>query len=100
PNYKIIILDEADTLTNEAQSALRKVLEDNSSITRFCFLCNYLNRIIDPIISRCNKYSFKSLSIKQITGKLFQITQDEKLDLKSEVIQTIAEINDGDLRRS
>jgi len=100
PNYKLIILDEADTLTNEAQSALRKVLEDNSSITRFCFLCNYLNRIIDPIISRCNKYCFKPLRLPLIIDKITTIANVEGLDISSDVIKTIAEITEGDLRRS
>jgi len=100
PNYKLIILDEADTLTNEAQSALRKVLEDNSSITRFCFLCNYLNRIIDPIISRCNKYCFKSLSKELIIEKITNIANSEKLNFNENVIKTITEITEGDMRRS
>jgi replication factor C subunit 2/4 len=100
PNYKLIILDEADTLTNEAQSALRKVLEDNSSITRFCFLCNYLNRIIDPIVSRCNKYCFKPLATSLIIKKIGEIARDENLNFSDEVITTIAAITEGDLRRS
>lgn len=100
PNYKLIILDEADTLTNEAQSALRKVLEDNSENTRFCFLCNYLNRIIDPIISRCNKYCFKPLDNNLVISRIADIVKQENINLSQEVIETIANITEGDLRRS
>jgi replication factor C subunit 2/4 len=100
PPFKIIILDEADAMTTEAQSALRKVMEDLSKITRFCFICNYINQIIDPISSRCMKFRFKSLNKESINDKLAYISKNENMNISNEVINTISSISKGDVRRS
>ena len=100
PPYKIIILDEADAMTTEAQSALRKTMEDNSHITRFCFICNYINQIIDPINSRCVSFRFKPLSIKSMINKLKYIAEKEELELSNEGIEEVALISKGDMRRA
>jgi replication factor C subunit 2/4 len=99
PDYKIIILDEADAMTTEAQSALRKTMEDNSNITRFCFICNYINQIIEPINSRCVKFRFKSLDNKSIVTKLKNIASIEKMSLTTDVINAITHVCDGDMRK-
>ena len=61
PPYKIIILDEADSMTDEAQDALRVIIEQYSTVTRFCFICNYISKITDAIKSRCSAIYFKKL---------------------------------------
>jgi len=100
PPYKIIILDEADAMTTEAQSALRKIMEDKSNITRFCFICNYINQIIEPINSRCVKFRFKPLTGESITKKLLDITKKENMIITKPVINEIIKLCKGDMRKS
>jgi replication factor C subunit 2/4 len=100
PPYKIIILDEADAMTKEAQAALRKVMEENSNITRFCFICNYINQIIEPINSRCVKIRFKPIARKSIISKLEWIAEKENMLIQKDALKSIAEISNGDLRKS
>jgi replication factor C subunit 2/4 len=99
PNYKIIILDEADTMTIEAQSALRKMIETYSNITRFCFICNYINQLIEPIVSRCVKFKFSSITSEYIIENLYSITLKEKMNINKDVIHEIANIANGDMRK-
>ena len=100
PNYKIIILDEADAMTIEAQSALRKMIETYSNITRFCFICNYINQLIEPIISRCVKYKFASLDNQSIILRLNYISIQEKFNVDPIFINKIASLSNGDMRKS
>lgn len=100
PPYKIIILDEADALTLDAQSALRKVIESASKITRFCFTCNYIEKIIQPIISRCVKFRFKPLSIDALSQRLQDIAILEKINIPTDCIRQIAKNSEGDGRKA
>jgi len=100
PPYKIIILDEADAITLDAQSALRKVIESTSKITRFCFTCNYIEKIIEPIISRCVKFRFKPLSIYSLSERLEKIAELENIKINKECIEKISEISGGDGRKA
>jgi replication factor C subunit 2/4 len=100
PPYKIIILDEADAMTKEAQAALRKVMEETSNITRFCFICNYINQIIEPITSRCVKIRFKPIKKESIFNKLKQISNIEKISISDDGLFSIANISNGDFRKS
>ncbi len=100
PDYKIIILDEADAMTKEAQAALRKVMEENSNITRFCFICNYINQIIQPINSRCVKIRFKPIDKKCMIEKLVAISSNENININYEALKCISEISNGDLRKA
>ena len=100
PPWKIIVLDEADTMTTDSQFALRRIIEQYSKITRFCMICNYYYKIIDPIISRCALFRFKPIDNISITNKLIEIANievNQKLDM---VAQTIANLSKGDMRRA
>jgi replication factor C subunit 2/4 len=100
PPFKIIILDEADSMTQDAQAALRRTMERYSRITRFCLVCNYVTRIIDPLASRCSKFRFKALDGTAAAARLEQIAKLEKLKLDDGVIDTLIRCSEGDLRRA
>jgi len=102
PPYKIIILDEADTMTPDAQSALRRVIEAYSKVTRFVLICNYVTRIIQPLGSRCAKFRFKPLEEATIVKRLQDIANAEgcAFDNESECMKKIVDLSGGDMRRA
>jgi len=99
PPFKILILDEADAMTQDAQAALRKVMEETSSITRFCIICNYVDRIIEPIISRCMQFRFIPISMDLMKKRLKLIAMKEKLELNDDIYDAIIYVVKGDLRK-
>lgn len=99
-DFKIILLDEADNISTDAQSALRRIMETGNFRARFIILCNYPNRIIPPIVSRCAVFRFPRLPERFITGKLKQITELEKIKLPDEVFSQIYLLTRGDMRQA
>ncbi|EZA62724.1 Replication factor C subunit [Ooceraea biroi] len=100
PPFKIIILDEADSMTGTAQTALRRIMEKEAHSTRFCLVCNYLSRIIKPIASRCTKFRFKPLSDEKSIARLEYICNEESLKADRSVLERIVEASGGDLRQA
>ncbi|KAI2638180.1 replication factor C subunit 2 [Xylaria nigripes] len=100
PPFKIIILDEADSMTQDAQSALRRTMETYSKITRFCLICNYVTRIIDPLASRCSKFRFKSLDQGNARKRLEQIAEKEGVRLEDGAVDALIRSSEGDLRKA
>ncbi|KAH7137215.1 P-loop containing nucleoside triphosphate hydrolase protein [Dactylonectria estremocensis] len=100
PPFKIIILDEADSMTQDAQSALRRTMETYSKITRFCLICNYVTRIIDPLASRCSKFRFKSLDQGNAKKRLEEIADKEGVLLEDGAIDALIKCSEGDLRKA
>lgn len=96
---KLIILDEADAMTSDAQAALRRVIEKYTSNTRFCMICNYVNKIIPALQSRCTKFRFAPLKPEQIISRLEIVIAAEKVNYTSEGRDAILQLADGDLRR-
>lgn len=100
PPFKIIVLDEADSMTQDAQSALRRTMETYSRITRFCLVCNYVTRIIDPLASRCSKFRFKSLDSGDAKRRLTDIAEAEGVGLDDDATDTLVRCAEGDLRKA
>jgi replication factor C subunit 3/5 len=96
---KLVILDEADAMTTDAQSALRRIIEKYTSNTRFCMICNYVNKIMPALQSRCTKFRFAPLKTEQITGKLDEICEAEKINITPSGKQAILDQAGGDMRR-
>jgi replication factor C subunit 2/4 len=100
PNYKLIILDEADSMTKSAQEALRRTMEVYSKTTRFCLLCNYVSRIIDPITSRTAKFRFRLLPSEIQRRQIDMIVEKESVNISQNGIDKLIEVAGGDMRRA
>jgi replication factor C subunit 2/4 len=100
PPWKIIILDEADNMTSDSQFALRRIMEEYSKLTRFCIICNYHNKIIDPINSRCALFRFKPIKETDTLIKLKDICEKENLTLSDEFLNQVIKFSRGDLRKA
>jgi len=97
---KLIILDEADSMTYDAQFALRRVIEKYSYNTRFCLICNYINKIIPAIRSRCMQFRFSPINDDSIKQYISKICDKEKVKITKDGYQSIINLTNGDLRKA
>ena len=98
--FKIIILDEADEMTTDAQTALRRIIEDTAKICRFILIANNLSKIIEPIQSRCVVFKFTKISDKEILSQLTSIGKKEKIKADEKGLSAICDYTGGDLRHA
>ena len=98
--HKIVILDEADSMTEAAQQALRRTMEIYSKTTRFALACNTSDRIIEPIQSRCAVVRFMKLKDEQIKTRILDICKQEKVSFTSDGIEAIVHTSQGDMRQA
>ena len=96
--HKIVILDEADSMTGPAQQALRRTMELHSSTTRFAFACNNSNKIIEPIQSRCAVVRFSRLSNAEVLQRLKIVVNAENIDVTDDGLEALLYIAEGDMR--
>ena len=99
-DYRIIFLDEADALTSDAQSALRRTMEQFSNNTRFILSCNYSSQIIDPIQSRCAVFRFTELGDEAVEAQVREIAANEAIELTDDGVDAIVYAAAGDMRKA
>ena len=98
--FKIMILDEADNMTSDAQQALRRTMERYTETCRFILIANYSGKIIEPIQSRCAPFRFTYLPREEQDRYLRLIAEKEGLKLLDEGLNAVFEVCGGDLRRA
>lgn len=98
--FKILLLDESDQLTADAQHAFRRVMEQYSTTCRFILAANYSNRIIEPIQSRCAVFRFKPINPEHMVQAIRRVAQLEGLKISEKALQALFEVTEGDLRRA
>ncbi len=98
--FKIVFLDEADALTHDAQSALRRTMERYTNTTRFVLSCNYSSKIIDPIQSRCAVFRFRPLTTDQVKSYIRKIAKTEGLEVTGDGVDALVFVAKGDLRKT
>ena len=98
--FKIIFLDEADSLTGAAQAALRRTMEKYSRTCRFVMSCNYSSKIIEPIQSRCAVFRFRPLKAEDVERYLKFVAVKEELNIDKEAYDSLTYLAQGDLRRA
>lgn len=99
-DFKIIMLDEADSLTRDAQQALRRTMETYSKTCRFVLSCNYSSKIIDPIQSRCAVFRFKTVPKEELLKYLNRVLTEEKVKADDDALKALCDITQGDTRRA
>jgi len=99
-HFKILIMDEADHLTSDAQHALRRTMEQYTRTCRFCLIGNYSENIINPIQSRCSIFRFSPLSEADIKAWIRTIAEKENVNLIEEGLDALYEVSGGDLRKA
>ncbi|QIW23337.1 replication factor C small subunit [Sulfolobus sp. S-194] len=98
--FKVVLLDEADNMTADAQQALRRTMELYTETTRFILACNYLSKIIEPIQSRTALFRFYPLKKEDVVARLAYIAKNEKVEYDQKALETIYDITQGDMRKA
>jgi replication factor C subunit 3/5 len=99
-NIKLVILDEADAMTYDAQFALRRVVESYTNSTRFCLICNYLTKIIPALQSRCQMFRFVPIPNIEHIKRINMVVTNENINIEQIAVQKIVELSEGDMRKS
>mmetsp|Transcript_4509 Transcript_4509/g.11025 ORF Transcript_4509/g.11025 Transcript_4509/m.11025 type:complete len:324 (+) Transcript_4509:4684-5655(+) len=98
--FKLIILDECDSMTKDAQFALRRIIEKYTKHTRFCLIGNYVSKIIPALQSRCTRFRFAPLGPESVRERIQHVVDAEGLDITPDGITAVQLLGAGDMRRT
>ncbi|KAH8885361.1 P-loop containing nucleoside triphosphate hydrolase protein [Thozetella sp. PMI_491] len=98
--YKLIILDEADAMTNTAQMALRRIMEKYTANTRFCIIANYSHKLSPALLSRCTRFRFSPLKEKDIRMLVDKVIGEEEVNIEPTATDALVTLSKGDMRRA
>lgn len=98
--YKLIILDEADAMTNTAQMALRRIMEKYTANTRFCIIANYSHKLSPALLSRCTRFRFSPLKEADIRVLVDKVIDEENVKIVPEATDALVKLSKGDMRRA
>ncbi|KAL8406754.1 hypothetical protein RB596_005297 [Gaeumannomyces avenae] len=98
--YKLIILDEADAMTNTAQMALRRIMEKYTANTRFCIIANYSHKLSPALLSRCTRFRFSPLREADIRVLVDRVVDEESVNVVPEAVDALVRLSRGDMRRA
>lgn len=96
---KLIVLDEADHMTAQAQNAMRRIMENYAKNVRFCLLCNYVNKITPAIQSRCTAFRFAPLKKEHMINKALAVAKNENINITEDALNSLINVGHGDMRR-
>ncbi|KAH7105818.1 P-loop containing nucleoside triphosphate hydrolase protein [Auriculariales sp. MPI-PUGE-AT-0066] len=99
-SFKLIVLDEADMMTQAAQMALRRVIEQYTKNVRFCIICNYVNKISPAIQSRCTRFRFSPLAQEHVRTRVEHVVESEKVNITPDGLTALLRLSRGDMRRA
>lgn len=97
--FKIIFLDECDSLTKEAQQALRRTMENFTDNVRFILSCNYSSKIMEPIQSRCTVFRFRRLESDSVKNLVEELMEEEDIKITDKAIEALNDVGEGDIRK-
>ena len=98
--FKLIVLDEADAMTNAAQMALRRIMEKYTAHTRFCIIANYAHKLSPAVLSRCTRFRFSPLKEPDIRALVDKVVDEEGVKIMPEATDALVRLSKGDMRRA
>ncbi len=98
--FKLIILDEADAMTNTAQMALRRIMEKYTANTRFCIIANYSHKLSPALLSRCTRFRFSPLKEQDIRVLVDKVVEEENVKITPDATDSLVRLSKGDMRRA